>query len=179
MKPILKKFFSFFYFIVTIAILIAALKIINWLPMTFQEETMRRYSSIEEVRSKLNIRDIFVPSYFPQNLTWPPSEILAQTKPFIAIVMEFRDVEKGDTALIITQASSDKDFVPDKKIRILQVKERVAYSLKGRDAKLEVGVCKDDLPCSQISWKEGRYRINTKMKSTPHELIKIVDSMIH
>lgn len=174
-----KKIFSFFYFLVTIAILIGALKIINWLPATLQKDSMRRYSSIEEVRSRLNIKEILIPSYFPQSLAWPPSEILAQGKPFLAIVMEFKHIKKGDIALIISQAASDRTFIPNKEIRILEIKERFRYPLKGRDAMLEAGVCKDDEPCSHISWNEGKYRINVLMKATPHDLIKIADSMIH
>lgn len=172
-----KKFTNFLYFILTVAALIVFLKVINWLPMALQKETLRRYSSIDEVRSKLNISDIFVPSYFPQYLSWPPSEILAQTKPFTAVVLEFKNTVKGDTALVITQASSDA-FSAERKIRILQIKERVRYDLKGRNAILEAGVCSNDEPCSQISWNEGEYRIHVIMRSTPYDLIRIVDTMI-
>ncbi len=172
-----KKLISFISFAVTIAVLIVVLKIINWLPIMVEKGIMRKYSSVEEVRLKLDIRDIYVPSYFPQRFTWPPSEILAQSKPFIAIVMEFRDIEKGDIALIISQAASP-DFVPQKKIKILQIREKVNYNLKGRDAILEVGECKNDEPCSQILWDEGKYRMYIVMKSTPFDLIKIADSMI-
>jgi len=179
MGTMLKRSLRFFYFLITIAILIVGLKIINWLPIALQGETMRRYNSIEEVKSRLNIKDIFIPTYFPQNLNWPPSEILAQTKPFTAIIMEFRSVDRRDTVMIIAQASSDTAFMTDKKIKILQIKERVSYPLKGRDAKLEVGLCKGNEPCSQISWIEGGYRMNVIMKSSPQELIRIVDSMIH
>ncbi|MCL4475171.1 MAG: hypothetical protein M1508_02950 [Nitrospirae bacterium] len=172
-----KRLFSFFSFAVTIVILAVALMVMNWLPSVIQQGTMRKYSSIEELKSKLNIRDIYVPSYFPQSFQWPPSRILAQAKPFAAIVMEFRHMGTGDSALIISQAASPR-FVPDKKIKIVQIKERVAYSLKGREALLEVGACKNDEPCSQISWNEGKYRIMVIIKSTPFDLIKIADSML-
>ena len=172
-----KKFLGLFYFAVTIAILIVVLKVTNWLPTVLQEGAMREYSSIEESKSGLNIRDINVPSYFPQSFKWPPSKILAQSRPFIAIVMEFKNGETGDIALVISQAA-DKSFVPDKKITIVQIKERVNYPLKGRSVLLEVGVCKKDVPCSRISWDEGKYRITIEMKSAPFELIKIADSML-
>lgn len=173
-----KKSFGIFSFIATVIIMVAVLMIINWLPMAIQKETMRRYSSIDKVRSGLNIKEIYVPSYFPQNLRWPPSEILAQTKPFTAVIMEFRHAERGDVVLIISQSAS-KDFTPDKKIKITRIKERVGYSLKDRNALLEAGVCKDDNPCTRISWKEGKYNMNVIMKSPPFDLIKVAESMIH
>ena len=173
-----KRVFGFLYFAVTIAILIGVLKVTNWLPTVFQEGIIKKYSSIEEVKSRLQLRDVYIPSYFPQKFKWPPSRILAQSKPFIAVVMEFRNMETGETDLIITQ-TADKDFTPDKKIVIMQIKEKVHYSLNGRPSMLEVGVCKNDAPCSRISWDEGSNAIRVEMKSAPFELIKIAESMIH
>ena len=48
-KSMAKKVLSFVYFAITVAILIAALKIANYLPMALQKDTMRKYNSIEEV----------------------------------------------------------------------------------------------------------------------------------
>lgn len=172
-----KKFLSFFYFALTVVILIAALKIFNYLPMMIQKDTMRRYHSIEDVKSKLNIKEIPVPSYFPQSLVWPPSEIFAQNKPFTAVVIEFRHARTGDIALIITQADS-KDFKADEKIKIVQIKEKISYPLKGRTVALEAGMCKNEEPCSRIAWDDGRYRITVTAKTSPPELLKISESMI-
>lgn len=172
-----KRVLGFLYFAVTIAILIGVLKVANWLPTVFQEGIIRKYRSIEEVKSKLKLRDVYIPSYFPQKFKWPPSRILAQSKPFIAVVMEFRNMETGETALIISQAE-DRAFSPDKKIVISQIKEKVNYPLNGRPSILEVGVCKDDVPCSKISWDEGNNTIRVEMKSTPFELMRIAESMI-
>lgn len=173
-----KRVFGFLYFAVTIAILIGVLKVTNWLPTVLQEGIIRKYSSIDEVKSRLRLKDIYIPSYFPQRFKWPPSRILAQSKPFTAVAMEFRNMETGETALIISQAAV-RDFAPDNKIVISQIKERVNYSLNGRSSLLEVGACKDDVPCSRISWEEGGNWIRVEMKSTPFELIRIAESMIH
>jgi hypothetical protein len=173
-----KRLRSFLSFAVIIAILIAALKIINWVPMAIQEGTIRKYDSIEDVRLKLKIRDLYVPSYFPQSLSWPPAEILAQSKPFTAIIMEFKRVKKGDVALIISQADTSGDFTPDMKIKAAHIRETIHYPLKGREAVLEVGICKNDEPYSKISWNEGKYKITVIMKSMPQELIRIAESMI-
>lgn len=172
-----KKVISFFYFVITVVILIAALKIANYLPMALQKDTMREYKSIEEVKSKLNINDVYVPSYFPQQLVWPPSTVLAQDKPFLAIILEFNHAEKGDIALIISQSTS-ANFAPDEKIKILRINERVGYPFKGRNMTLEAGVCKGEEPCSRIIWDEGRYRINITARSTSPALMQIAESMI-
>jgi hypothetical protein len=173
-----KTWLNVLSFAVMIVLLITVLKVMNWVPMAVQKGLMKRYSSVEEVKTKLNIRDLHVPSYFPQKVAWPPSEILAQSRPFLAVVMEFHRAGKGDTVLVIVQSQS-RDFSPGKKIKIIRTREKVRYPLKGREAVLEVGTCKNEEPCSTISWDEGKYRIQVTMKSPPFELIKIAESMIN
>jgi hypothetical protein len=169
---------GFLYFVVTVAVLIGGLKLINWVPSVVQEGFIGEYKSIEEVESKLKIRDVYVPSYFPQSFKWPPDTIWAQTKPFTAIVMEFRNQDKGELGLIISQVAAGAHFIPASKIRIAEVREKAAYSLKGRKAVLEVGTGKNEEPCSSISWTEGGYRMTVVMKSSPFDLLKIAESML-
>jgi len=172
-----KSLRNFFVFVLTIALLVTVLKVLNWLPTAVEEGLMRKYSSIEDVRSKLKLREILVPSYFPQSFSWPPSVILAQTKPFPAIIMEFKHIESGDTSIIISQAAS-QDFIADNKLRMTQVREKLPFPLKGRKASLIVGTCKNEEKCAQISWDEGKYKMTIIMKSTPFDLIKIAESML-
>ncbi len=172
-----KKLLGLLYFALTLAILAGALKAANWLPSALQEGLMKKYDSIDELKTTLHVKDIYVPSYFPQSYGWPPTMILAQSRPFVAIVMEFRNVQTGDIALVISQTAG-KVFTPEKKISIVQVKEKVDYQLKGRAALLEVGKCTNDVPCCRISWNEGGYRMTVEMKSAPFDLLKIAGSML-
>jgi len=174
MNKALSRFLSF---TIMIGLLILALKVINWIPLAMQQDAVRRYNSIEEVRSTLNRKDIFVPSYFPQQISWPPSAILAQNKPFFAMVMEFTRADKRNTALVISQ-SEGKALNVENPIVILVITEKVPYTIKGRDAVLTVGSCVNDEPCSGITWIEGKYTMTVLMKSTPFELTKIVESML-
>ena len=172
-----RKFLTFAAFAATVLGVIVLFKILNWMPSVFEGGLLKRYGSIDEVRTKLQFTEIYVPSYFPQRFSWPPSSVLAQTSPYRAIVMEFRDREKGDIALMIVQSASES-FRPDNKIVMVQTKERERYPLKGRDARLEVGICKNDEPCCKISWKEGQYSITVTMKSAAADLTRLAESMI-
>ena len=174
MNKTVSRFLSFTLMIV---LLILALKVINWIPLALQQDAVRRYDSLEEVRSALNRKDLYVPSYFPQQISWPPSTILAQSKPFSALVMKFTRADKRNTVLIISQ-SEGKALNVENPIEITVVAEKVQYAIKGRDAVLTVGFCANDEPCSGITWTEGRYTMTVLMKSTPFELTKIVESML-
>jgi len=172
-----RKLTNFLTFALMIGILIAALKVMNWLPLAMQKETIRRYASVEEVHAALGMKNIYVPSYFPQQITWPPATILAQGKPFFAIVMEFTRADKRNIALVISQSEGGALDV-ENPIKITDVTEKVQYTIKGRDAALTVGTCGNDEPCSGITWREEKYTVSVLMKSAPFELTKIAESMI-
>ncbi len=172
-----EKLLGFFAFSAGVGILVLGLRFFNWLPLMVQVDSLREYQDVEEVKAALPIETIFAPSYFPQNLSWPPSRILAQGKPFPAVVMEFEKTAGKDIMLLISQSTSE-EFHLEEKIKIIDVIESVSYPVKGRNALLRVGVCQRNEPCSGITWKEGQYTIHVLAKSTPFELIKIAESML-
>ncbi len=172
----IRKAMKYLYFAVMVVIVIAGLKFLSWVPGVFQEDTIRKYESIESVSERLGIKDIYTPSYFPQSIKWPPSEIIAQKNPFAAIIMGFENKDNGERILVIYQSSSDK-FIPEEGIGFDDIKESADLDLDGKMAKMEAGSCRDGKACSSISWNEGEYNIKIMMKSGPLELLKIAKSM--
>ncbi|MGE5189112.1 MAG: hypothetical protein ACM3NF_03535 [Gemmatimonadota bacterium] len=164
-------------FAIGIAILVGATMAVNWIPVVVEGDLLREYDSFDAVNAGLPSLPIYVPSYFPQDLRWPPSRILAQGRPFPAVLMEFEGRRSGRTALVISQSAGGR-FPPDGTVRIAAVKEKTSYRLKGRDARLEVGACGDGGTCSRIAWTEGAYRIDVTGRSAPLELIRVAESMI-
>ncbi len=164
-------------FLAAAAATLATLKVLGWLPEVLQKETLRPYPSIEEVLSRPGLRDVRVPSYHPQGISWPPARILAQTKPYPAVLLLYESAAGGGTSLAISQAASSRfPFRPV--LKMVETREKVPYRLKGRDALLEVGLCGREQPCSRISWKEGETHIAVSMRSAPFELIRIAESML-
>jgi hypothetical protein len=164
------------YFILAVAVVIIALKIMNWAPLAVQKGSVRRYESVEAVRSALSIKDIYVPSYFPQEITWPPSLILAQSRPFVAVMMRFTRANRRDTALIISQ-SEGRELSVEQPFEITTTTETVPFTMHGANAVLVVGTCSHGETCSMISWPEGKYYFTVAMKAPPFELAKIAESM--
>lgn len=168
---------GFLYFLLTVAAVLATLRVLTWVPLLIQKETLRPYDSVEEVRSKLNRKDLHVPSYFPQTITWPPATILAQAIPYFLVVIVFNQAGSGEPALVLVQMESDV-FPDNGYIRVKQIREKVNYQLKGRSAVLEVGACGGDDMCSRLSWSEGRSKIELTMKAGPIDLVPIAESMV-
>jgi hypothetical protein len=165
-------------FLVTLAVVVGVLKFMNWAPGALEPGLMSRYQSIDDVQTALGIRKIYVPAYFPETLGWPPAAILAQSKPYPAVVMEFARASDGETMLVIAQAAS-RSFDPEAAIRFSTVSETVALDLRGRRAQLEAGLCEDRTACSRLEWEEGDLHLTLTMKAPSVELIRIAESMLH
>lgn len=164
-------------FALAVLLLIAGLRALSWLPAVTRNDLLARYGSLEEVQARGFLREIFIPTYVPQNLKWPPSTILAQGKPYPALVMEFERIDREDVVLVISQSVSSALRLDDK-IRIAQVRETAHYALKGRDVILEVGPSATGETCSKLSWSEGNVKITVLSKSPPFEMIKVAESMV-
>jgi hypothetical protein len=150
------KAFGFLAFAAGLAVLVIALKVLNGFPLIAQKDLMRRYGDFEEMRTALGIRQVFVPSYFPEDFRWPPTEILAQGKPYPAVIMEFERSGEGkarEVGMMIYQAAED-GFSPGRPLVLSRIRERATYPLRGRSAILEVGSGAKGEPCSRISWRE-------------------------
>ena len=162
---------------VMVFVIVSALVVANWLPGTIDNTLMRQYPDIDEVRQKLRMRTVFVPSYFPETMSWPPSKVLAQARPYEAVVIEFVGSESGELLLVISQSTSGA-FMPFERLRMEEVAERSIHEFKGRSAELSAGTCTGGLRCSMISWIEDTYHIKVIMRGGPFELITMAESMV-
>lgn len=171
------RVYRFIAFAGAVGLLVVLLKLLNWLPLAVRTDLLREYRDLEEAQAAAGIETAFIPSYFPQNLSWPPSMIWAQGTPYPALLLEFGRPVGKETVLLISQAASES-FFPGERIRFLEVQQNVPYSLKGREARLQVGVCPGSETCAGIDWQEGGYHIVVRAKTSPFELIKIAESML-
>lgn len=166
------------WMLVLAALAVALLAAANRLPSLMQKGFAREYDSVEAAKRALDLDAVSVPAYFPEGITWPPSFILAQRKPYPAVVMEFKEATTGETVLIVIQSSlrsgGDAQL---QRIRLSEVKEETRYPLKGKMVLLQVGVCGSG-PCSRMTWQDGALRFTVLLRSSPFELIRIAESMI-
>lgn len=164
----------------SVLLLIVALIAIRHISGVLQKESLRSYKGIEELQK--NFEGLIIPTYFPESLKWPPSRIVAQKRPYMAVAIELKDKE-NNIALVLTE-SEKEDF----RLHSLSIKDPIEilpHDIKGRKAILRVGSCAHVLKpagtkvCSDLTWKEGKYYVNITISSGPFELLKIAESMIH
>ncbi|MDH4163747.1 MAG: hypothetical protein OEW15_13840 [Nitrospirota bacterium] len=164
-------------FLIMAAILLGALRLLSWIPEAFDTGSFRRFETPEEARSHTKIGQIYLPAFYPQSVTWPPTLIGAQTHPYPAVITEFSGKGREGVYLTITQTALSRRPLAAR-ILMASVREKVTYPFKGRKALLEVGVCEDDKQCSKFSWDEGPFAMALIIRSAPTELVRMAESMI-
>ncbi len=170
------KFGGTIYLITAVLALVGVLMVMNRVPLMLDKGIIRKYASVEEAASAAGMKGLSMPSYFPRDIQWPPSEVIAASRPSKFIVMEFLNRLRGDVSMIIMQG---EPYLPplDEKMKF-KAMEKTKYALKGRNAVLELGTCKEE-KCSRICWNEDENRkISILMKAPPVELIKVAESIV-
>src|SRR5512139_119202 len=120
--------------IIAAGIVLSLLAIAKKVPSLKQQGFITQYVSVEEVKRVLELDRVLVPTYFPEGVAWPPTVILAQKKPYEAVIMEFRKPEKAETTLVIVQSSLQGRYSQLERIPMVEVEEETTYALKGRRA---------------------------------------------
>ena len=163
---------------IMIAAIVTMLDLLNWVPTAVQKDAIRQYKTIEDAKSALKLGKLFLPSYFPQYLIWPPSEVYARRKPHKMVLMHFTDYAKKDVILSIMQAESADPHPLKSRIEPVTTKKREAVEVKGRKAELSVALCSDGEPCNSVSWQAEGFTFTIVAKDSVKELLKIAESML-
>lgn len=176
-KNMVKQLHRWFSFFVTVAVVVLLLKLFNWLPSVLQEEGIKKYSSVDDVRTTLKIPKIYMPAYFPEHIKWPPAEIFAQRRPFPLVMMHFTHRDSRSFALSFFQVDSRAGFEPTYKSDVLYVRKEIQVSINGRSGNLVMAVCSGHERCNRITWQEGIYRLTLIADDAPEQLIKMAESI--
>jgi hypothetical protein len=169
---------KYLLFAVMVAATVFILKLLNWVPLSIESGGIRQYRTIEDVQRDLGIRKVLLPSYFPQHLSWPPSEIYAQNKPYPLVIMYFTDENSGKVVLAISQSGSGN--LPGSELRIepYRTAKEEKIVIKGRNARLYLASCRGGDICNSLTWREGDYFMKVVDSGPVKELIRISESML-
>lgn len=168
----------FFLFVLMLAATVLVLRVLNWVPLSIPSEGIRRYASLEDVQKQLKIRKIYLPSYFPDRLQWPPSEIYAQNKPFSMVLIHLK--ERGTDQIVVGIRQVDAKFSSSLRLRIepTEIRREEEVVIKGRSAVLSLAFCADGTVCNEIVWQEDGYTLTIVAKDSVPELIRIAESVL-
>jgi len=171
----LRKYIMFGAMVVAVAVM---LDLLNWVPTVFQKEGVRKYKTIEDVKGDLKLSKLFLPSYFPQYLIWPPSEIYGRRKPAKMVLMHFINYDRKDVVLSVMQAESSDPHPLKSRIEPVKTRKREGVLIKGRRGELSLALCAGGEPCNSVTWESEGYTFTVIAKDSVKELLKIAESVI-
>jgi hypothetical protein len=169
---------KYILFGIMIAVTAALLNLLNWVPTALQKEGVKKYRTIEDVKAALKLNKLFLPSYFPQYLVWPPSEIYGRRKPSKMVLMHFINYDRRDVVLSIMQAESADPRPLRSRIEPDKIKRQEKTIIKGRRGELSLALCPGGEPCNSVTWDAEGYTFTIIAKDSVQELLKIAESMI-
>jgi len=158
-------------FALIVIALVVVLKILGWLPLAINKDSIRAYHSIDEMAAAIRPQKLYMPSYFPQYLMWPPVKIYAGKNPQ-AILMLFAHKKTGDIVLSISQGTGVESLIEPQ--RVLST-ERT--SIKGRQATIYTALCADGEPCNKVVVVDRETPITIIVKDPVSEAIKTAESI--
>jgi hypothetical protein len=171
----LRKYIIFGAMVVAVTVLLGLL---NWVPTIFRGEGVRRYKTIEDAKAELKLNKLFLPSYFPQYLIWPPSEIYGRRKPARMVLMHFVNYDRKDVVLSVMQAESGDPQPLKSRIEPVKTRKREGILIKGRKGELSLALCAGGEPCNSVTWEAEGYTFTIIAKDSVKELLKIAESVI-
>ncbi len=169
---------KYIVFGIMVAVFAAILNLLNWVPSILQKEGVRKFKTIEDVKGELKLGRLFLPSYFPQYLIWPPSEIYGRKKPAKMVLMHFVNYNKKDVVLSVMQAESSDPHPLRSRIEPVKTRKRESKLIKGRRGDLSLALCSGGEPCNTVTWEEDGYTLTIIAKDSVEELLKIAESMM-
>lgn len=168
------KFVSFF---ASMAALVLGLLFLNWLPFAIDDKGLRQHVSVTEASKVLKGQKLLLPSYFPERLSWPPFEILAGSRPSLAAVMHFKDVQSGEITLAIVQSEAGRP-PPVSRIEPSRILSKEQVLIKGRKGSFTLALCPDKKPCNRAVFFEDGWRIAVTARESKREILLIAQSML-
>jgi hypothetical protein len=171
----LRKYLLFGVMIIAVAVM---LNLLNWVPTVFQKEGVKKYKTIEDAKGELKMSDLLLPSYFPQYLIWPPSEIFGRRRPAKMVLMHFINYDRKDTVLSVMQAETADPHPIKSRIEPVKTRKREGILIKGIRGELSLGLCAGGEPCNSVTWESDGYTFTIIAKDSVEELRKIAESMI-
>jgi hypothetical protein len=139
-----------------------------------QPRGVRRAASVEDVERRVQSR-VLLPSYFPDTLRWPPSDVRFTRDEGGSVALTFLDKD-GAPALVLAQTLAGAGTIPDGLSGRLAVIQQQSAPL-GDGAVLARVVAEDGMLWSQLEWTRGDRRFLLRGRGSLENLIRMARSI--
>ena len=167
----------YLYFIISLILLIGFLLLLDHLPLYLDKGLLREYTSIRELQDSLKIQKLPIPSYLPEIINWPPSKILGQSTPHLAVTLEFKSHIDNNIILLLHISEKSNNQHSNNSIKI-NTSNTFSTTIKNHPAHVKTGFCEENVHCSEIVINDQHYNILLKGKMQITMLLRIAESIV-
>jgi hypothetical protein len=160
-----------------VAVTAGALRATDALPSWWRGEPrgVQRYASLGELQRELHTR-LLVPSFFPDEIAWPPSRVLRAPGEGRPVALVFQERTTPRVRLLIAQAIDGDVALPPVLVPPLPVLASRALEVNGAPARLDEVLDDDRVLLDLTCLAEGR-RIRLRYAGDERSLLRIARSL--
>ncbi|MBI4011441.1 MAG: hypothetical protein HY359_03960 [Candidatus Rokubacteria bacterium] len=136
---------------------------------------VERFDSVEAVERRLRER-LWLPSYFPDTLRWPPAGIRLHTGPPPSVVLTFGD-RGGEPRLVVFQSLGGLGAPPPEPLPGGRVLQTVTVPLHDAPAALSRVLDRDGRVWHELGWSTGDRRVVLRSRGPVAELLRMGESV--
>lgn len=162
--------------IFVMGMIVISLYLLKRVPSYLQESKEKSYNNIEEAEYALGLR-IFLPSYFPEYLIWPPSEIKVVRKPSLTISLVFLSRSRRNPSLVFHQIFSSIKEVKPSFTELKRPLQESRVSVGEVNGTLITGTGEDGKRWMQLNWRAADRRMILIANCSVEDLLKIARSI--
>ena len=133
------------------------------------------FDSVEAVERRLRER-LWLPSYFPDSLRWPPAEIRVHAGPLPSVALTFAGSER-DARLVVFQSFGAFGTPPPQLLPAGRVLQTVTVPLHGAPAALSRVLDRDGRVWHELGWSTGDRRVVLRSRGPVDELLRMGESV--
>ena len=139
-----------------------------------QPRGVRRAATVEDAERRIQSR-VLLPSYFPDTLRWPPSEVRFTRDGGGSVALTFQGTD-GAPDMVLAQTVAGDGPIPDGLHGRLAVIQQQSAPL-GDDAVLSRVVAEDGTLWNQMEWTRGGRRFLLRGRGSLENLIRMARSI--
>ncbi len=136
----------------------------------------RRFASVVEVERRVGAR-LFLPAYFPQTLSWPPSSIRAAGLSPVAVLLSFSRAGGGPDELLMAQTVGGRGEIPPDLLEPIVALDTAEAEAGDGPARLDRLLAADGSTWYEVRFTRGASSLVLRGRGPAEVLLKMARSV--
>lgn len=166
--------------LVVVAVCALAVKALDHVPgwLSGTPHGVRMYSSVSDAEAAIGAR-LWLPSFYPDSLAWPPARVAAWPGPPTTVALQVNGRTSDRERLLIVQSVGGAVDPPAQLLPPAELLNRSEMAVGGRPAVVTRVMAPGGEVVHDVRWDHGDRRIVLRYHGPVEELLLIAESLEH